>query len=69
MIGQPRCMTVEAWRVQPTVVVVAFDQGSIAGVCVRRRAPGAGLGRADVALRAGARAGGLTLYSGGTGGV
>lgn len=50
-------------------MVVAFDQGPIAGVCVRGRASRAGLGRADIALRAGAGAGGLTLYSGGTGGV
>lgn len=63
-------MTIEAWRVQPIAVVVkAFDQGPVAGVCVRGRAPGTGLGRADVALRAGAGAGGLTLYCGGTGGV
>ncbi len=60
-------MTIEAWRVQP--IAVAFGQGPIAGVRVRGRASGAGLGRADVALRAGAGAGGLTLYSGGTGGV
>ena len=48
---------------------MAFDQGSVAGVCVRGSASRTGLGRADVALRAGAGAGGLTLYSGGTDGV
>ena len=69
IVGQPCCVTVEAWRVQPIAVIEAFDRGPVAGVCVRGRASGAGLCRADVALRAGAGAGGLTLYSGGTAGV
>ena len=69
IVGQPRCMTVEAWRVQSIAVIEAFDRGPVAGVGVRGRASRAWLCRADVALRAGAGAGGLTLYSGGTAGV
>lgn len=65
--GQPSRVAVGARRVQ--TIAVVFDQGPVAGVCVRGRASRAGLGWADVALRAGARAGGLTLNGGRTGGV
>lgn len=67
--SQPRRVAVGALRVQAIAVVVAFDQGPVAGVCVWRRASGAGLGWAGVTLRAGAWAGGFTLYGGRTGGV
>lgn len=67
--GQPRRVAVQPRRVQPIDVHVAFDRRPVAGVGVRGRASGAGLGRANVALGAGTRAGGLSLYGGGTDGV
>lgn len=67
-VGQPRCMTLEAWWIQSIAVTEALE-GTVAGVCVRGRAFWTGLSRTDVTLRARRGAGGLTLYRGGTGGV
>lgn len=34
IIDQASCVTIKAWRVQPSVGIEAFGEGTVAGVCV-----------------------------------